>query len=713
MDARYQKRFFLQVAASGLTSITTQIILLRQFMVIFYGNELIMGVILANWMLLTGFGSYLGRFSDKIKNQPSLIFLLLVMQAALPIVTVFLLNDLRNIIFPVGRMIGVIEVFYSSIILLLPLCLVSGFLFTLFCSHAYRYYTKNLTGKVYGFESMGSIIGGVLFNVIFVFYLNTFQSLLILLTINLLTAFFYSLLVKGVWKYILVPLTLLCIGLVIYFDPDDLVKKRLYINQDVLYQKETPFGNIVVTKTEDQINFYENGLILFSSNNTIESEESVHYGMIQHPDPKNVLILSGGISGTLNELLKYRIDSVDYIEMNPWIIKTSEKFLQRPDDKRISIINEDPRLFLRKTGHTYDVVLINLPEPTTAQINRYYTSEFFRELSLRLNPCAVVSTSLASTANYMSPEQQRIQSVFFNTLHSVFKNILIVPGGKNYFLSSDCSLDIHIAEHVRQKELDNKFVNAYYIVDSQLKDRSDQIMASLDKASGLNRDFKPVSYLQQLLLWLSYFKVDYRIPLAIIIVLMILVIVLFNATNLGMFAGGFAASSLEFLILIAFQVIYGYVYQMTGVIITVFMAGLAVGSLVVNRYMTDANQRNYRFILFGIALYSFLLPLALQAMNRYNLHAMAINTFFIALTLIISILTGMLFAQASVIRNGSIGKTSGTLYSADMLGSAFGVLIVSSFLLPWLGIIKVCFIIGLLNVLAGSGLLIRKNRILR
>jgi predicted membrane-bound spermidine synthase len=152
---------------------------------------------------------------------------------------------------------------------------------------------------------------------------------------------------------------------------------------------------------------------------------------------------------------------------------------------------------------------------------------------------------------------------------------------------------------------------------------------------------------------------------------------------------------------------------MTGVIITIFMAGLAVGSLLVNYYLAEANQRNYRFILYGIALFSFMLPFALKAMNLHNLHALAINAFFIALTLIISILTGMLFAQAAVIRTGSISRTSGTLYSADMIGSAFGVLIVSAFLLPWLGILKVCFIIGLLNVLAGARLLIRKNRFLR
>ena len=45
----------------GFTAIITQIILLREFLTVFYGNELIIGIVLTNWMVLTAIGAGIGR----------------------------------------------------------------------------------------------------------------------------------------------------------------------------------------------------------------------------------------------------------------------------------------------------------------------------------------------------------------------------------------------------------------------------------------------------------------------------------------------------------------------------------------------------------------------------------------------------------------------------------------------------------------------------
>jgi hypothetical protein len=45
----------------GISHIVTQLVAIREFLNIFYGNEIVFGIILANWMLLMGIGSYLGK----------------------------------------------------------------------------------------------------------------------------------------------------------------------------------------------------------------------------------------------------------------------------------------------------------------------------------------------------------------------------------------------------------------------------------------------------------------------------------------------------------------------------------------------------------------------------------------------------------------------------------------------------------------------------
>ena len=51
----------LSVAALGISSMVTQIVLLRESLSILSGNEVMLGVYLACWLLLTAAGSYLGK----------------------------------------------------------------------------------------------------------------------------------------------------------------------------------------------------------------------------------------------------------------------------------------------------------------------------------------------------------------------------------------------------------------------------------------------------------------------------------------------------------------------------------------------------------------------------------------------------------------------------------------------------------------------------
>ncbi|MCD4747469.1 MAG: fused MFS/spermidine synthase, partial [Bacteroidales bacterium] len=366
----------------GISCIITQIILLREFLTVFFGNELVMGIILANWMLLTGLGSYLGKYFDNIKNKSSYIILFQVLIGILPIITVFLLKFLRDIVFPIGSMTSLIDVLFSSFVLLFPYCILSGLLFTLFCTIVSQIIKTNYISKVYALEAIGSITGGLIFNFIFLYFFTTFLSLTFLLIINLIAAFCLSISEKKFFaKYFILFIFIISIIILFKFNLDDISTKLLFKNQQILFQKDTPYGNLVVTQTGEQINFFENGVSLFSTDNIIENEEAIHYAMVQHTDPKKVLLISGGISGTINEILKYNVNEIDYVEINPWLIDIGKKYARALDldNEKINIINKDARLFVKKTTNLYDVVLINLPEPTSAQINRYYTVNFFRQ----------------------------------------------------------------------------------------------------------------------------------------------------------------------------------------------------------------------------------------------------------------------------------------------------------------------------------------------
>ena len=100
---RHESRLSISIVILGLTSLVTQVIMVREFLSIFYGNELVIGVLLANWMVLTGIGAYFGRYLGK--GERDLLPALLVLLATVPYLTTLCLRLLRNTVFPVGSMV--------------------------------------------------------------------------------------------------------------------------------------------------------------------------------------------------------------------------------------------------------------------------------------------------------------------------------------------------------------------------------------------------------------------------------------------------------------------------------------------------------------------------------------------------------------------------------------------------------------------------------
>ena len=80
------------------------------------------------------------------------------------------------------------------------------------------------------------------------------------------------------------------------------------------------------------------------------------------------------------------------------------------------------------------------------------------------------------------------------------------------------------------------------------------------------------------------------------------------------------------------------------------------------------------------------------------------------MALLIGILTGLEFPLAAKIHFRGVAHTAGTLYFSDLVGACAGALVVSAFLIPLLGLVNVCIIAGVMNLISGGLIfLFRKN----
>ena len=463
----------LPVWVLGFTALITQLVLLRAFLSVFQGNELVFGIILGNWMMLTGLGAWLGRYSSRMKNRDQFVYRNLIWLGILPLMTGFLLFFLKNLVFIPGSLVGLFGVFSGSLIILSPFCLLSGYSFTYYAASLSKKYQVNLISQAYALEAFGSLIGGILFTFILVFFLKTLQVLGVVLMINAFAAMALMRTGSKSSKKLILPVLFGLVGFSTLLWPiDKFARHFLYPNQKILFQKETPFGSLVLTRLGDQVNFYENNVLVSNTLNIIANEEDVHYALLQRPHPGEVLIISGGISGIIPEIEKYHVHQIDYVEINPWIIREGRKFTHDLENKNVNIIVKDARRYVPACKKKYDAILINLPPPLTAQLNRYYTLDFFTRLSHILNPSGVISLSLPASPNYTGEEGNSLNSLMFATLKKVFSQVAIIPGEKNYFLASMKPLRLDIARLVKLRGIQNDYVSEYYIQDDLLQARN-------------------------------------------------------------------------------------------------------------------------------------------------------------------------------------------------------------------------------------------------
>ncbi len=706
-----RKKLGVAVFAAGLTSITTQTVLLREFISVLHGNELVLGIALASWMILTGAGALFGPLAFRAANRIHISSTVLLVVSVLPPLTILLLDFAKNLVFPVGVMPDLAGSLLLTLLIPLPFCFLSGCLFTLFSGIFSEENHAGQISAVYSLEALGSFLGGLLFSLLFVSFFSTFQILFLLTLFDLGVCLFLSLFFGfRTLQIAVVAVAGILLVLNTQFNFDFIAKQSLFPRQEVLFQKDTPYGNIVVTTKDQQTNYFENGALLFVTNDPVSNEDAIHYAMVQHPNPHDVLLIGGGISGTTSEILKHGVEHLDYVEMNPALIEIGRQFTSSLNDPRISAVGIDGRRFLRNCAGHYSVAIINVPDPSTAQINRYYTGEFFGELKKNLASDGVVGLSLLESVEYMGDEARQLISVLHNTLKGHFKNVLIVPGLRNHILASDETLTTDIARAIAHRGLATVSVNENYIDDRLLGKRSDEILHAIDTTASRNTDFAPIAYYRQVQYWLSYFGIKTWIPLIIIVALLIPAVVRMNAVNVGIFTGGFAGASIEVILLLAFQVVYGFVYQAMGVIIALFMAGLAAGSFLGRSRIRRVDYRTYGLVQASLGLLSLVLPFILSSMGTSASSDILVYAGFILLTIAVSILAGIEFALATMLWRERPAAVASKLYGVDLMGSALGALLTSIFFLPLLGITYSGLIVGLLCAISSAAALVHTTQ---
>ncbi len=739
----------------GFTSVIAQIVLMRELIVVFHGNEMSLGIILAVWLLWTAVGSgLLGRLVLCAgRPHQAVAFLQLALAVILPL-TVVAVRAVRTLLHATpGEVPGPGPMLLSSFLVTGFFCITSGCLFAagsrLF-ERAMDSSTTRATGSVYLLEAIGSGFGGLISSLVLIRYFSSCETALFLSVLNIIAAAGLTLHYTSP-RTITIGAILACIGLTAAFVAGQEMERRtlsyLWQDFDVVDVRNSMFGNLAVISTEGTRSVYQNGCVLFTVPDVQAAEENVHYALLQHPSPRSLLLIGGGMNGSLAEALKHpSLEHVDYVEFDPEILKLyrdhfANEWNAVESETRIEIHNMDGRFFLQRSKKIFDAIIVNLPDPQTAQLNRFYTDEFFRSVARHLAEGGIFSFRLTGAENYIGDDLAAFLRCINHTLSRIFPEVGYIPGGNiHFFASTGGGTKIagpHIlVERLRARQIETQYVREYYIPFRMMPDRMQELYSSIQAESDtpVNRDFAPVAYYFNVALWSTQFHAAYRqLFVAVASVGFTRLLGATAAALLGFIAFawrrrgtgrlhttagicvasmGFTMIGVEVLLLLAFQAIYGYVYHQLAVIIASFMVGTALGSrLSLHRFARagdDISIPHLLKILFTVQWIAVALPVLLVVIShalsgvsgRAGLFAVS-NLLFPVMALLGGGLGGYQFPICSELYfSGRRAERTGlgSVYAFDLVGACIGAIIFSTFIIPLFGFMKTALLMAAVNI---------------
>ncbi|MGD0799976.1 MAG: hypothetical protein ABR906_01540 [Terracidiphilus sp.] len=732
----------------GFSAVLGQIVLMRELIVVFNGNEISLGILLATWLFWTAAGSilcgYLVRRGSSARWMVAALECLL--GVSLPL-TVWALRLSKSYFQTVpGELVGPLPVLLASLACLSVFCIVAG---ALFVAVARLYgeecgvHARGAASAAYLLEAIGSAVGGLVSSLVLLRFLDPFQIAGIVLLLNLSMAFFLMLRMsrKQIATAVMEAL-LLAIILLVRIAPwlERQVQTRQWRGFHLIESRDSIYGNLAVTETGNIRSLYENGLILANSPDESAAEESVHYALLEHPAPRRILLIGGSANNSVAQALRHpTVEQIDLVELDPALIDVTREFFVsafRPlaTDPRVHLHYADGRRYLNSTHDRFDVIVVNVPDPQTAQLNRFYTAEFFRIARDHLAQGGVFSFQLRSSEESISPDLQEFLRCINRTLSEVFPYVVALPGETIHFFAATQS-DLLTGDprvlvaRLLERNLKTQYVREYFIPFRMMPDRMEQVRGELQPlgATPVNRDFAPIAYYFNSVLWSAQFKPDYAgwlraaghlrfsLILGVVLIVLLLLATLLAfvpaseqraraAAACSMAATGFTLMALEIFLLLAFQSIYGYVYHQLAILIALCMAGIALGSWLGMRRIRRGDGSAGRAVAFTqlpLALSCPALMLVISLLAKTSGAAatwLAAQCVFPALAALAGILGGYQFPIATQIFGGSGDRRLGLLYGIDLLGGSAGALVLSGYLIPVFGFWKTAWLCAAVNL---------------
>ncbi|MDO5356613.1 MAG: polyamine aminopropyltransferase [Conchiformibius sp.] len=275
---------------------------------------------------------------------------------------------------------------------------------------------KDLVARVLTFDYLGALAVSLLFPLLLAPRLGMARSALLFGLLNTLVALLTARVFRAqlpryralMWRGRVV-LAVLALAFA-YAGSMTLAAEQRYFGDPIVYESHSPYQRLAVTRWKDDIRLYINGNLQFSSKDEARYHEALVLPAMQTAARREkVLILGGGDGLAAREVLKYPdVKQVTLVDLDPEmthtfqtaaeLVKLNGNALNHP---KMRIINADAAQWLQGTDERFDVMIIDLPDPSNFSLGKLYSVPMYRLAARHLDEGGLMAVQ--STSPYFAP----------------------------------------------------------------------------------------------------------------------------------------------------------------------------------------------------------------------------------------------------------------------------------------------------------------------
>lgn len=277
-----------------------------------------------------------------------------------------------------------------------------------------EYEFKELIAKALTFDYAGALLGSLGFSLLLVPRLGLVDTTLVCGLLNALVGLVSTWALggdaaerrqmAGARVRAVVVTLLLGVLLVVGQRLVELSEREMYPGR-VLHAEQSPYQRIVLSERGDGFQLFLNGNLQFSSADEHRYHEAlVHPAMSSAARRARVLVGGGGDGLAVREILRWpEVEHVTLVDLDPRMTelarshplfrKLNQEALSSP---RVEVVNADAMIWFAQCQQTFDVVVLDFPDPSNYSLGKLYSVELYRSVRRRLAPGGALVVQSAS-----------------------------------------------------------------------------------------------------------------------------------------------------------------------------------------------------------------------------------------------------------------------------------------------------------------------------